>query len=511
VNRDREALETGGRGASDLPLRCLALFLLLLPLPAREDGCRRLLERAEANPRLSLSLRKHPASGTSYLSGFCRVFENRETKRGREIELNLIVLPATGDDPAPDPMFVFHGGPGAAATTYLGRLAGSWIRERRDVVLIDQRGTGGSNPLHVPLPGGDDDLQGYLDPVFRVEVFRAALPRLQRIADLTRYTTPIAADDANEVREALGYGKINLMGGSYGSRAVLSYLRRHPGTARTAIVNGVAPVAFKNPLYHAAAAQEGLERLFEEVEAEPRYRKAFPDLRRRFRKVLERLSKAPVSVEVTHPGTGEPATVTLGREAFAEALRILMYYTGTNRQVPALLERACEGDFAPFAQRGIESNRAIRGILCFGMLMCVTGSEDIPRIDPASIPKLTRNTFLGDGRVRRQMAVAKIWPRGEVPEDYGEPVAVDVPVLLWSGTHDPVTPPRWGEEAARHLPNGVHLVVPGAHGVAGPHVREIERAFLESGGEKEIDLRVVKKIRMPPLALPKARSETDDR
>ncbi len=197
----------GRRAAPTLALGCLAIFLLVLPLQAREEGCRRLLERAEGNTRLSLSLSNHAASGTSFLHGSYRVFEDREAKRGREIELNLVVLPATGDDPAPDPMFVFHGGPGAAATTYLGHLVQSWIRERRDVVLIDQRGTGGSNPLHVPLPGGDDDLQGYLDPVFRVEFFRAALPRL------------------------------------------------------------------------------------EEIEAEPRYRKAFPDLRRKFMEVLTRLEK----------------------------------------------------------------------------------------------------------------------------------------------------------------------------------------------------------------------------
>jgi len=186
----------------------------------------------------------------------------------------------------------------------------------------------------------------------------------------------------------------------------------------------------------------------------------------------------------------------------SEALRVLMYYLGTNRKVPALVMHASEGDFAPFARAGLESNRAIRNLLSMGMLMCVTNAEDLPRIDPAEIAELTKNTFLGDVRVRGQLAVGAIWPRADVGEGYGEPVAVDVPVLLWSGTHDPVTPPRWGEAAAEHLPNGLHLTVPGAHGVAGPEVQRIELAFLEAGTIEGLDTSELERMGMPPLYLP---------
>ena len=471
--------------------------------PAQGSSTARLLQLAAENPRLQLEERRHEASGTTVLQGTYRVFEDRTTRTGRTIDLNLLVLPALAMDSAPDPVFVLHGGPGAAATDYLGGMAKSWLRERRDIVLVDQRGTGRSNPLHVDLPDGREDPQVYLGPIFVPEYFAAALPRLRTIADLTKYTTPIAMDDLNEVREALGYDVINLRGGSYGSRAALVYLRRHPATARTATLNGIAPVSFLNPLYHAAAAQEGLETLAAECASDPHYRAAFPDLLRMVTEILARLDDAPVHVTVDHPDTGKPVEVTLDRHAFAEALRVLMYYTGTNREVPALLVRAHAGDFGPFAQRGLESNRGLRNILCFGMLMCVTGSEDIPRIDPASIPELTKDTFLGDTRVRMQMAVAEVWPRGDVPAGYGRPVDVAVPGLLWSGTHDPVTPPRWGEEAARYLPHGRHLVVPGAHGVGGECVTRIEREFLETGLVEDLDVDCVSTMRLPPLKLPK--------
>jgi pimeloyl-ACP methyl ester carboxylesterase len=449
---------------------------------------------------VELTAYREKTTGTTVLVGTLRVFEDREAGAGRTIDLNLMVLPALDEAPAPDPIFWLQGGPGVAATNSFRGLAASWMRKRRDIVLVDQRGTGRSNPLHVELPARD--LQDYLDPIFRPEPFRASLERLEKRADLTQYTTPVAMDDLNEVREALGYEKINLIGGSYGTRAALVYLRRHPETVRCAVLNGVAPISFINPLYHAFAAQEGLERLFEEIEADPGYSKAFPSLRRKFQSILMRLDAEPVRTVIRHPDTGEEVSVVLSRTAFTEALRIMMYYMDTNRRVPLMLLRAYEGDFAPFAQLGVRSNRRIRGIIHFGMLMCVTGSEDIPRIEEAMIPALTGNTFLGDGRVRRQMAVAAIWPRGEVPADYGEPVRSEVPVLLFSGTHDPVTPPRFGAQAAKHLANSLHLVVPAAHGAGGPVVDGIIRDFLESGTVEGLDTSGIAKLRLPPLELP---------
>ncbi len=464
-------------------------------------------QEAATGSRLDLTEHKDQASGSKVLLGTYKVYENRETCEGRMIDLNLVVLPATGPDPEPDPVFWLAGGPGVAATGSAKGLAKSWMREKRDIVLVDQRGTGRSNPLQVRLPGNDGNLQGYLDPIFQPEPFEAALKELDKKADLTRYTTPVAMDDLDEVRTALGYDKINLIGGSYGSRAALVYIRRHQQTVRSAILDGVAPIAFKNPLYHASAAQEGLDRIFEEVDANPEYCRAFPGLKRKFRSILKRLDAEPVKVMIRHPATNERVAVMLTRDVFAEALRIMMYYLDTNRQVPLCLLKAYEGDYEPFAQLGMMSLRRLKNIINFGMLLCVTGSEDIPRIDPKSISRLTRNTFLGDGRVRRQMAVAAIWPSGDVPSDYGKPVKSDVPVLLLSGTHDPVTPPRFAAEAAKHLKNSFHLVVPGAHGVGGPVIERIKRDFLTKGTVKGLDTSGVEKMRLPPFVLPEEKKE----
>jgi pimeloyl-ACP methyl ester carboxylesterase len=476
-------------------LKCRFGRVLLLLCAFAQSGI------ADDAPRLELRPFSGQAEAVGWRQGTLEVFEDRQAKRGRKISLYIVVLPATGEHPAPDPVFFLHGGPGAAATTAASRYAGSWIRRDRDIVLVDQRGTGRSNPLRVALPGDDDNLQGYLDPIFQIGFFREAKLRLEQRADLRQYTTPIAMDDLDDVRAALGYEQINLLGGSYGTRAALIYMRRHTERVRTATLMGVAPVSFLNPLYHARSAQQGLDRIFEEIVAEPAKTKVFPELKDQFQEILERLDKEPARVTIDHPRRDTKVTVTLSREAFCEALRIMMYYMATNRQVPMLLQHAWEGDYAPFVRIGIESNRRIRDIVAMGMLMSVTGSEDIPRIEDAAIVRETEGTFLGDGRVRRQIAVSQIWPRGDVPADYGNPICVATPTLVVSGSHDPVTPPQWGEAAARHLPNSLHLVVPAVHGSYGTIVDGIHREFVKTGTVENLDTSAVKEMRMPKMSV----------
>ena len=445
--------------------------------------------------RLQITTTDGPQGRTS--RGTYRVYEDRSAGSGRTLDLQVVVLHARRDDPRPDPIVFLAGGPGQNAAAIAPGFAGHWMRRDRDMVFVSQRGTGGEHRLDVSLAGNDDDLQSYLDPIFDVERFRRGMEVLSRRADLTMYSTPTAMDDLDEVLTALGYGDVNLVGGSYGTRASLVFLRRHGARVRSAILNGVAPIAFKNPLYHARAAQRGIERIFEEVEANPTWRRVFPDLRGRFGEILARLDREPASVRVRHPGRRiREETVTLDRDDFCEALRVLMYYTPTNRQVPRLLMRAWEGDFTEIAQRGLESNRGLRRSLAFGMLMCITAAEDLARIDEREIVAATDGTFLGDIRVRSQMAVGEIWPKSDLPDGYGEPVSVEVPVLILSGTHDPVTPPEWGEVAHRHLSNSVHVVVPGAHGVSVP---SIERQFLERASVAELDVTPARDVRLPPF------------
>ncbi|HYO90439.1 MAG TPA: alpha/beta fold hydrolase, partial [Pyrinomonadaceae bacterium] len=215
----------------------------------------------------------------------------------------MIILPAFSKKPAPDAVFFFAGGPGqgaASIASYIGEELLAKVRQERDIVFVDQRGTGESNPLNCNLYNDDSDLQGYFEEMFPAKAVRACRERLEKIADLTQYTTSIAIEDLDDIRRALGYEKINLYGGSYGTTVSLAYLRRYGAHVRSAILAGVAPLDFKLPLPFAKGAQHSIDRLIRDCEDDNACRQAFPKLREEFQAVLDRLMKEPVSVELVN-------------------------------------------------------------------------------------------------------------------------------------------------------------------------------------------------------------------
>ena len=216
--------------------------------------------------RVALKPCDNPTLTSDALCGTHEVFEDR-VARGRKIALNILLLPATNAKAAPDPLFYFAGGPGGAATTYAGEKFMNGLRRNRDVVLVDQRGTGRSNPLNCPPAGSKQDMRGYFGEVWAVERVRACRMELEKIADLKLYTSSIAMDDVDEVRSALGYERIDLYGGSYGSTAALVYLRQHPQHVRAVAIFGVAPPSAKLPLSFAKGVQDSMNRLFADCAA----------------------------------------------------------------------------------------------------------------------------------------------------------------------------------------------------------------------------------------------------
>ena len=476
----------------------LVFFIVYLP-PLRAQA------RVEKMPeqRLQISAQTDQETGLKESRGFYRVYENREKQTGKILNLGLVVFHAKKTPAQPDPLFLLAGGPGVAAVETWGSIMKeSPYREDRDVVLVNQRGTGDNHRLFCDMSGGDDSPQGHLESAFRLPVLRECLERLKAEYNLSQYSNPIAMDDLDEVRTALGYKKINLMGFSGGTRAALIYIRRHPESVRTAILNGVVPLAFTNPLFHASASQDALENLFTECAADPSCHDAFPDLEKEFYEILDRLKKHPAKTTISHPGTGDKVQVTLERNDFAESVRMMLYRLPSNRRLPYLIHNAHRGDFAPFAQRAVQTNRGINKILSMGMLLCVTCAEDVDRITEEGIVRETKGTFMGDVRVREQQAACAIWPRSVLPDLYASPVKSGIPVLLFSGSIDPVTPARFADVAAKNLSNSLHLVVPGTHGVFGDCLSRIEAAFLKTGAVTNLDTGCVSDMKLPPLFVP---------
>jgi pimeloyl-ACP methyl ester carboxylesterase len=442
------------------------------------------------------------------LCGTYQVWENRAAKSGRKIGLKIVLLPALSSHPKPDPILFLAGGPGQAATSIAEFSAENPLRRDRDLVFIDQRGTGEPNRLGCELGGREDDLQSYLGEMFPVEAVRRCREQLAKVADLTLYTTDLAMDDFDEIRAWLGYDRINLVGGSYGTRAAQVYLRRHPRTVRAVLLSGPVPMDETLPLSHAAGGQRSLDLLLGWCEQDAACHGKFPNVRTELEQVLDRLAQNPATVEVRPVRTGQPVKVRLSRDLVADGIRWLLYNPANSARLPRLIHEAAAGDLKPLGQASIASRVGIIRELAYGMFFSVTCAEDIPFIDPAQVPSRTAGSFLGDYRVRQQMAACAVWPQARIAPEHREAVHSDVPVLIVNGERDPVTPPDFGVRTARYLTHAVHVVVPfGSHGGDDPCTDKIQEDFILKGTGEGLDTSCLKGIKMTPFELEKPKGE----
>lgn len=439
--------------------------------------------------------------------GRFEVYEDREKRAGRKISLRVVVLPATGSEHERDAVFVFEGGPGASAVeSAAGEAAGgAQVNRKRDIVLVDVRGTGDSNGLQCKALQGHAGVLGYLDSFLPVAGVRACRKELEPRADLKLYTTALSVDDVDDVRAALGYDRINVQGGSYGTFAALTYMRRHPEHVRTAVLQGIVPPDTRLPLSFPRDAQTALDKVIGACARDSECHAAFPDTAGELSRLLARLEEHPAEATIKDPKTGEPLKIALGRSAAAQTIRYMLYMPITAAQIPLQVHMAAQGDFVRLAESAYFFGNFVIG-MSDGFYLSVTCSEDVPLFTPAEAADAARGTFLGDFRARTQKAACAEWPRGETPAGFTEPVRSEAPTLLISGERDPVTPAAWADRVARTLPHSKSVVVPGGgHGYDGEkNVECLDRialAFVERGTEKDLDTSCVGGIEPAAFAL----------
>jgi pimeloyl-ACP methyl ester carboxylesterase len=441
------------------------------------------------------------------LCGTYDVFEDPVAKRGRKIAIKILVFPATGQNKATDPLFYIPGGPGSSATEdapYVAQELAA-IRERRDLVFVDQRGTGGSNPLNCKF-FNESDLRSYLGYYFPLDDVRKCRALLEPKADLRLYTTTIAMDDLDDVRRGLGYEQINLMGGSYGTRAAQVYLRNHESHVRAIVLHGVSPTNQFMPRDFPQHTERALNGVVDECYADEACRTAFPGLRDEVKKVLERLLTGPVPVDIKRPGASESVRLELSRNLAGEAIRYMLYQAGASSRIPLFLHLAAQGNFKPLAESAIFYRQQIVATGSNGMYLSVTCAEDLPMIKAGEGESNGKNTFLGDYRLQQQRAACALWPRGNIPANYAEPTRSKVPALILTGQWDPVTPPAYGDTVARSLSNSLQVIVPhGGHGLNGLEgidcIDHLILTFINSGTTKGLDTSCVANIRRHGFAL----------
>jgi len=399
-------------------------------------------------------------SNDSVYCGTLTVWENKTTKTGRKINLFVTVIPALQRDSVGAPIFYLEGGPGVAASKNASFFANKEIpyRKYHDIVLVDIRGTGKSNSLNCNSLQYKAGLQDHLDEMYPLPEVKNCYDSLSKIADLTQYTTTIIAEDMEEVREWLGYKKISVMGLSYGTKLAQEYMRRFPEAVESVVLFSPVIMNSKMPLPFARFAQNALDSLFEDCGKDSSCNNSFPNLNYEFNFLKEKGRRIPFEIDhIMSDGTKKK--ITISWDAFQTKIRTLLYLPLTQRTIPFIIHEAYNGNWKPFV--GLYKEKAsFDDFIAEGLYLCITCSEDIPFIKDEEIASATANTFMNTYRVDQQKRACSFWSKGTIPADYLEPVNSTIPVLIFSGSMDPVTPTMWAKEIASKLSNRKLVIIP---------------------------------------------------
>lgn len=423
--------------------------------------------------------------------GWVRVPEDRADPNGRTLRLRVVVAPAPDSARLPDPVFLLLGGPGDAAASRSDAFAGPLrgLFPTRDLVFVDQRGTGASNGLFCPgdRASGTEDPSALFGSLFPVSEVEACRKRLEPRADLRRYLTPDAADDLATIMDGLGYREANLLALSYGTRVAQVFARRHPDRTRTLVLSGVMSFDLRAPLFYARDAQRALGRVLEACRAQAGCRNAYPRLLQDVNTVWSRLDAGPVEVEHARSVGESSVTVRLSKGDVGYAVRSMLYTPEGQEAIPGAFAAAAEGDWSTFVQRYLtRRNRSF----ATGMHLSVLCGEEVRRLTDGDIEAASAGTFLGRHVADDMREACAHWPAGPLPPGFHDPFVTDLPLLLLSGEFDPVTPPVWADGVATANPNAHHVVVPGGgHGITAVRgglgcLGGIVAAFVSTGGAR---------------------------
>jgi pimeloyl-ACP methyl ester carboxylesterase len=435
---------------STLWLRTLLSLTVLFYLPA--------IHAAEDKGTIAFASCRFADLTRAARCGTLSVPENPDKPGGRRLSISVVVIPATHAPALSDPIVVLQGGPGEDTISSAGFFAERFapLLDDRDLLLVDQRGTGKSGALPCTLYSAGDP-GASLHDMFPVAAVKHCAARLEARADLTQYTFDRFANDLEQVRRGLGYSALDLYSGSYGTRAAQVYMRSFPARVRTAYLGSPVPTDAANPLPFAKTAQGALEMLFKACDAEAACRAAYPKLREEFRDIMIKLESGTVRVSI--PTSAGSAPLYRGR--VAEWMRSRLYRPKSATMLPWMIHRAFAGDWNPMAKEMLSDAREADPAFSFGLFLAITCSEDVAFIREQDIAPETQDTFLGDYRVRQQQAACREWPTRSLPKDYRKPVVSTVPTLFVSGEADGGTPLWYADRVAAGFSNHLQVIVRG--------------------------------------------------
>ncbi len=425
------------------------------------------------------------------LEAMCATYavpEDRAKPEGRKIALNIAWLQTTGKgERMPDPVFFLAGGPGQSAVDTFPGMDPVFkeVRKQRDVILVDQRGTGKSNLLSCEPPKEDEDGFDNSSEAMQAEA-TACATALSKKADLRHYTTTDAVADLDAVRQAIGAQQLNLVGVSYGTRVAQQYAMRHPAATRSIVLDSPVPNKLGLGNIFARNLDDALALQFALCSKDPACKDKLGDPRAELDVLLNRLRDNPVQVEYRDATTGEMKQGTLRAETVAGLVRMYAYMPLASGLLPKLIHEANAGRYGNLMALARMMTGDLKDAMAMGMQLSVVCSEDA---DSMVVREEDAKTVLGNLLPAGMAAMCKVWPKGDVPADFNQPLATKVPALVLAGEFDPVTPPRYGEEIVKSLANGRLFVLRGqGHSVIGAGcMPKLFTQFIEKADAKALD------------------------
>lgn len=442
--------------------------------------------------------RPRPTSGPTVECGYLTVPERREQTDGKTIELAVATIKATTPTPAADPILYLEGGPGGSALASYDywTTPPNPLLAQRDIILLDQRGTGYSTPRL----SCDQELEDASASATDDEISEACFKRLtQTGVDPDAYDTGASAADVADLRAALGVKEWNLFGVSYGTRLALRVMHDHPDGIRSVVVDSVYPPDVHGIDDQPRNAAASITALLDRCHADAACDRAYPDLRNRFFATVDRLDANPATVDETDPDTGEPYATELTGADLVNASFDTLYDTASLPSLPKALDLAAKGRVSealdvladpPSAQKPSAAPESDprsseeRPDDSDGLFLSVECAEEVPK---NSADQVEARSASIDAPLRRALvpgatdlfASCRIWPVKPKPS----PVTTsDIPTLVLAGGLDPITPPAWGEQAARDLRRSTFRLFPDAgHSVfdAGPCAQRVVVSFID--------------------------------
>lgn len=440
--------------------------------------------------------------------GRLTVKEDSADPASKDIDIEILRLPAISPAAQQDPLFLVQGGPGGSSIEMASFIHGFFadVRKNRDLIFMDQRGTGKSNPLRCEQLSGTDlqlpesvQMEKYLQFMVQcAEKYKASLPF---------YTTLHAVQDLDAVRVALGYKTINLWGVSYGTRVALEYAKRYPQSTRSIILDGVAPKEIALSKFSARDSLAALTSVNHECQIQPECESAFGNILQKTENIYARLQLldqrgVPLVVHYEHPVYQQQEQLTLTAKNFSMLIFNALYSRDLTVLLPQAISEAEQENYrllAALFSLAMEQSQKMN--IADAMHFSVLCNEDWHFISATDVE--TTPPFFGLNAIKDRDTVCGFWPKASLPEDYWQPVHSELPALLLSGKHDPVTPGVWAEQVAKGLPNSVRLMAAGGnHGVSYEGcVPQIIAQFIERGSMKDVKTECVTNIKPLPLVL----------